>query len=137
MPKIIKNFLLEILPRLLCMSKPKPEDNPRTGVIDYSKIASQWIDPTHYYNGHINGRGSIVSTTFIGPPPLDNDIDLTVICQACSARQNRIIPIQAYKALEGVAYVEKHMRDEDEGTKVKLKPHFYLYVYKYMCISVS
>ena len=139
MPDWVKRLFFNILPRLLFMKRPENpfgEDEP--GWADWQ---DQHNDLTHlgtctWPQRHAAGvpdeetpYGDYpMASTFIGADSAWMERNLPSFCEACMERRMRSYPVQIQKVLEGIAFVEKHHREDDAQKTVRactLPKHFH------------
>lgn len=136
MPGISRKIFLEILPRLLFMRRPFVEHeadddetevdfspNGRSDLSNYgnpykrntfTQIPTQDPSPMDNMFGNYT-----VSSTFIGIDP--RNVDMSNFCSACAQRNPKSsYPPNAQKALEGSAFIGKHMKEDNDARKVKV-----------------
>lgn len=70
---------------------------------------------------HQDMQYSVVGTTFLGAGELWRDTNMSEFCRACQKRKasGNNYPLQIRKAFEGVEFIEKHHRDDDESKLVR------------------
>ncbi len=138
MSKYTKMLCFQVLPRFLFMDFPGTEVVvPGSEDIDIDfdeeiesdmarlenpfKTTRNRLNPEESKLDHIYGDATFDST-FIGVRPDHmRNADLSGICNLCSMRKydkSRRYPAQVIKALDGVAFVAKHLRDDAESTQV-------------------
>ncbi len=153
MSRLTRALFFRILPKFLCMDAPGPDvsvtgvpsvtgsdqdddggiirfsvDNDAATHSDLARLANPFkttrnrLNPTESDLEQIYGN-SYVTSSFIGV-----NADLSNFCKACSARRwdaSRRYPPHMLKALDGTAFVAKHMKEDDESNKVSAILDFY------------
>ena len=134
MPRWTRVLFFSVLPRLLFMKRPEVEveiEEEQT----YWSVPPDWPDPggnlTQLQSQSWRQRGSraddratlagyTLSSTFVGADDLWVTANLSHFCQACSSRKLRSSPLQIQKALEGMAFIEGHHREDAEQKTVRI-----------------
>ena len=131
MPRFARVLFMRILPRLLLMQQPDvrdqregrigedEEDFPEREFSDFGQIGNPYTgtklippesDPEQTY-GNLT-----ISSTFIGDDSLNTN--LRNLCDACAQRGYKVYPAHVQKALGGVAFIAKHLKDDDSSRRV-------------------
>ncbi len=131
MPELTRKIFLQIMPRILLMSKPQEEasfswdyntdflDSPTDCTNPFTKT----LDTVESGFENIYGNYGVQST-FIGASTSLQSTDMRTFCHACSQQQFKHLPPHMNKALHGVFFIAKHARDEDDSLRVR-NDHFY------------
>ena len=139
MSKFTRALFFRILPRFLCMDTPGTEvdipgeetdfefDDENAPQSDLARLENPFktsrnrLNPTESDVDQIYGN-SYIASSFIGARPEHlRNVDISGFCKACSTRkwdQSKKYPPHMLKALDGTAFVAKHMKDDDKSTKV-------------------
>lgn len=136
MPSLTRTIFLGILPRLLFMKRPLDDEEenaaaedpewcnwPEVPVCTEARRRSKPSETPQQQTGGAEAAESVfgnvaVSSSFVGAQSLWKNTDLSNFCNACANRKLRMYPANAYKAMEGVIYVAKHLKDDDDGARV-------------------
>ena len=129
MPRFARVLFMRILPRLLLMQIPDlpphveeyledEEDVPEGGLSDFAQIGNPYtgtrlIPESNHPQNHSH---LTISSSFIGSDSLD--MNLKNLCDACALRGYRVYPAHVQKALGGVAFIAKHLKDDDNYRRV-------------------
>ena len=142
MSKFTRTLFFRILPRFLFMDSPGTEvkvvgeDNFD---FDFSeeegkqqsdlarlenpfKTSRNRLNPSESDVDQIYGN-SYITSSFIGARPEHlRNVDISGFCKACATRRydmSRHYPPHMLKALDGTAFIAKHMTDDDKSNKVR------------------
>ena len=134
MPRFARVIFMRVLPRLLLMEQPdvKPRsEEPIEEEDDFPQDFSDFGHRGNPYRGHRlqaqesdieSNYGNIaMSSNFIGTNAWTQNVDLGDFCDACAQRGFRLYPAHVQKALSGVAFIAKHLREEDNSSRVGIK----------------
>ena len=140
MSKFTRMLFFRILPRFLWMDSPGTEvdvpgedtdfdfnDDSREQQSDLARLENPFktsrnrLNPSESDVDQIYGN-SYVTSSFIGARPEHlRNVDISGFCKACSLRRwdlSRKYPPHMLKALDGSAFIAKHMTDDDKSNKV-------------------
>ena len=145
MPKLTRTIFLGILPRLLFMKRPLYEEDAAAdpdwcdwsdsrgelaSVSSGSGVHRRKAPTTEQREDVENIYGNYaVSSSFVGAQSMWQHTDLSNFCDACANRKYRKYPLTAHKAMEGVLYVAKHLKDDDECGRVR-RNYFTITIFK-------
>ncbi len=136
--KFTRVLFFQVLPRFLFIDAPGTEvmipgeevtylDFNEEIESDMARLENPYLTSRNRLNpdesklDHIYDSSNITST-FIGARPEHvKKLDLSGFCNFCAMRKHdrtRRYPAQVTKAFDGMTYVAKHLKEEDESTKV-------------------
>ena len=133
MPGLTRTIFLGILPRLLFMKRPIDEEDQGNEDSEWcswmepsssrslrrrSKPTSDPAPESQQHDSESVYGNFAVSSSFVGAQSLWQNTDFSNFCNACANRKLRLYPNSAYKAMDGVLYVAKHLKDDDDCAKV-------------------
>ena len=125
-----RKLFINILPRLLFMHRPE-EKKSEEGEDEEVDLSPHQSDLSNYVNPYKNKFHRIDSTdqeaggstttlepttSFVGFDP--SAFNLSAVCQTCPTNKHTRYPPNALRAMDGMLYIAKHIKEDDHNNKV-------------------
>lgn len=121
-PHWVEKVFLEILPKYLFIQKPPERPIEEESQADFSSAHSELLPfGNPYKNESKLSHANLESFRDLYGSSLEEkptNVDLSKICEACARRQNRRMPPNVNKAIDGLAFVANHWKSGDEGQRI-------------------
>ena len=137
MPRVTRKLFLTLLPRLLFMQKPEQAVARKRGSSSAGEFGGAHCELSNYANPYkrkfrplqmpsVDSQESSHTQEFdmrstfssgFDTLPHNNSVNY---CEACALQKTRRLPLNAEKALDGVFFIAKHLKDDDRSNRVSV-----------------
>ena len=130
MPRVTRKLFLTLLPRLLFMQRPEQAITRKRGN-SAAEFESAHCDLSNYANPYkrkfrplqmpsLDSQDSSHTQEFDIRSTFSTGFDTlpSNYCEACAQQRNKRLPANAEKALDGVLFIAKHLKDDDRANRV-------------------
>ena len=129
MSRFTRLIFIKVLPRLLFMHRPeedeKGEEEEEVDLSPHQSDLSNYVNPYknkfHKIDPSDEEAGSTTTlqgttSSFVGFDP--STFNVAAVCQACATSSNKRYPPNALRAMDGMLYIAKHIKEDDQNNKV-------------------